>query len=90
MTKTDLIEKVSAQTRFSKPSASAVVNSVLENIARSIASGETVSIHGFGKFEPVEKAARPGRNPRTGETVTIPARNAVKFTAAKQLKDALI
>lgn len=87
MTKTDLIEVVQQETGLTKAHATKAVNAVFQGISMELEMDCNVSIHGFGKFEPVRKAARPGRNPRTGETVTIPARNAVKFTAAKQLKD---
>lgn len=90
MTKTDLIEQVAVETGLTKAQATKAVNAVFQGISMELEVERDVSIHGFGKFETVRKDARPGRNPRTGETVTIPARNAVKFTAAKQLKDALI
>lgn len=89
-TKSEIIDSVVEHVGLTKAQATKAVNAVFEGIVGSLMDGESVSVHGFGKFEAVEKAARPGRNPRTGETVTIPARTSVKFSAAKQLKDALI
>ena len=89
VTKSDLVSRVCSDTGLNGTQATKAVYALFDNIEKSLQAGNTVSIHGFGKFEPVTRAARPGRNPRTGETVTIPATKAVKFSVAKQLKDAV-
>lgn len=66
-----------------------VVDTVFETITSSLVNGDKVSIAGFGSFEIVERAAREGKNPRTGEPLQIPASKAPKFKASKNLKDAV-
>lgn len=63
---------------------------LLEIMCDSLSSGETLKITGFGTFQPVMRAARKGRNPRTGESVNIPARKRIIFKASRKLKEALI
>lgn len=89
MTKVDLIGAVAKDTEATKAEAEKFVKSFLETVAKTIASGETVSIAGFGNFEVGERAARKGRNPKTGESIEIPASKSLKFKPAKALKDAL-
>ena len=64
-----------------------VVNEVFDTIKNTLASGEKVAIAGFGSFEVAERAERQGRNPKTGEAITIPASKAPKFKASKNFKD---
>ena len=64
-----------------------VVNEVFDTIKNTLASGEKVAIAGFGSFEVAERAERQGRNPKTGETITIHASKSPKFKAGKALKD---
>lgn len=66
-----------------------VVNEVFDVIKNTLASGEKVSVAGFGSFESVERAERVARNPRTGEEMIIPKSKAPKFKASKNLKDAV-
>lgn len=66
-----------------------VVNEVFDTIKNTLASGEKVTIAGFGSFEVVERAAREGKNPRTQEKLIIPASKAPKFKAGKAFKDAV-
>ena len=66
-----------------------VVNEVFDTIKNTLASGEKVSIAGFGTFEAVERAARECKNPQTGEPVHVAASKAPKFKASKTLKDAV-
>ena len=65
------------------------LKAVFEGVKEVVASGDKVDIAGFGSFTPVEKAARVGRNPKTGEAVQIAAKKAVKFKVSKTFKDAL-
>jgi len=64
--------------------------SFLGESSDALARGEEVDLHGFGKFKPKERAARQGRNPQTGEIITIAASKGVGFAAAKALKDRLV
>lgn len=87
MNKTDLIEKVAKEAELTKKAAECVVNAVFEAIAESLENKEEVQIFGFGKFAVNERAAREGRNPATGEKITIAASKAPVFSASKTLKD---
>ena len=88
MNKTDLIKNVSAQIEgATQKDVAVIVDTVLETIVNTVASGEKVSLAGFGTFEVTERAERNGRNPKTGEAITIPASKSPKFKAGKALKD---
>ncbi|WP_419787242.1 HU family DNA-binding protein [Pseudodesulfovibrio sp.] len=89
MTKSELIEKVAQETDLSKAHTERVLESFLENIQADLASGNKVTLRGFGTFVAEERKARPGRNPRTGAEVTIPAKTVVKFKPGNVLKDAV-
>jgi len=89
MNKTELIEKVAMSTDINKASASRAVEAVFDHIVGALRSGDVVSVAGFGTFSVSERAARNGRNPRTGETIAIPASKNPKFKAGKGLKDAV-
>ena len=86
MNKAELIEAVAARLEGSKKAASEAVEAVFNEITRAIAAGEKVAITGFGNFEKSVRAARLGRNPRTGETVKIKATAVPKFRAGSELK----
>jgi nucleoid DNA-binding protein len=88
MTKSDLV-KAMAKDFGSQQKAKLVLDSMLEIITDGLANHETVRLTGFGTLKVVERKARRGRNPRTGETVAIPSRRAVKFTPGERLKTAL-
>ena len=88
MNKTDLIKNVSAQIEgATQKDVAVIVDTVLETIVNTVASGEKVSLAGFGNFEVAERPAREGRNPKTGEAMTIAASKTPKFKAGKALKD---
>ena len=89
MNKAELIDAVTASTGLEKSDASRAVESVFSNISSTLQRGGTVSLVGFGAFSVSHRSARMGRNPRTGETITISASRAPKFKAGKQLKDAV-
>ena len=89
MTKTDLVNVVSAETEIPKKTVDAVVNSVLEAINNALKENDKVQLIGFGTFEVKAVAEREGRNPKTGEVIKIPASKKVSFTASKVLKDQL-
>ncbi len=89
MNKGELIEAVAAAADISKTDATKAVDAVVDSITRALKKGDQVAIVGFGTFSVKERAARNGRNPKTGETIHIPASNAPGFKAGKALKDAV-
>ena len=89
MNKAELIDAVATSTGLSKSDSASAVESVFSNIISTLQRGGTVSLVGFGSFSVSPRSARMGRNPRTGETITISASRAPKFKAGKQLKDAV-
>lgn len=89
MNKGDLIELVSGDAGLSKADASRAVDSVIAAITSALKSGKQVSLVGFGTFAVKKRAARTGRNPRTGEAIEIRASKVPGFRAGKALKDAV-
>ena len=86
MNKRDLVECVAAELGGSRTAAEKAVKAVLDSILDGVDRDGNVAIAGFGTFERKERAARPGRNPRTGETLEIPASSTVAFRPAAALK----
>ncbi len=89
MNKTELIAAIAEDTNLSKADAGRAFESALENLSRALARGDTVQLIGFGTFAVASRAERTGRNPSTGEQITIKASKSPKFTAGKALKDAV-
>ena len=89
MTKADLVAKIAEKAGLSKKDAEAALNAFMDSVKEALAAGEKVSLVGFGTFEVVQRAARKGRNPQTGEEITIPATKAPKFRPGKGLKEAV-
>lgn len=90
MAKTDIIAKIQANAAIAtKAEAGKVLDAVLGAIQESLAGGEALTLTGFGTFKVSERAARTGRDPRTGNPINIPASKAVRFTPGKTLKDAV-
>lgn len=89
MNKGDLIDAVSGETGLSKADASRAVESVIAAITRALKDGNQVSLVGFGTFTVKTRAARTGRNPRTGDAIEIRASRIPGFRAGKALKDAV-
>lgn len=89
MNKAELIDKVAEVADLNKASATRAVEAVFDGISAALRSGATVNLVGFGSFSVSDRAARTGRNPRTGETINIPASKNPKFKAGKGLKDAV-
>ncbi|MBO5909374.1 MAG: HU family DNA-binding protein [Clostridia bacterium] len=87
MNKTDLVNVVAQETELTKKDVEAVVNATLAAIANALKEGDKVQLIGFGNFEVKDVAAREGRNPKTGETITIEAAKKPAFSASKVLKD---
>ena len=89
MNKTELIDAIAEDADISKASATRALESLVSHISKALAGGDTVAISGFGTFSVRERAARTGRNPRTGESIEIAASKGAGFKAGKALKDAL-
>ena len=89
MNKSELIEKVAERADLNKASAARAVDAVFDASTQGLRNGETVNLVGFGTFSVGERAARSGRNPRTGETINIAASRNPRFKAGKGLKDAV-
>jgi DNA-binding protein HU-beta len=89
MNKQSIVEAVHAKLNGTKVQAEMVVDTVFDSIVDSLKKGEEISIAGLGIFSVKARAARQARNPRTGESVSVPAMKVPKFRAAKALKDAV-
>ena len=89
MNKKELIEKVAEGAGMSAKDANAAIDSIIDTVKVSLKKGQKVTLVGFGTFSVVKRKARKGRNPKTGEAIKIPAGKAPKFTAGKELKDAV-
>ncbi len=89
MNKEELVKAVSEQSQLTKDSASKAVDAILSTITGSLKKGEPVNLIGFGSFKVSQRAAREGRNPQTGQPLSIPAMKVPSFTAGKSLKDAV-
>ena len=88
MNKTELIAAVAAKTGMSKKDAEKAVAATVDAITESLVKGDKVQVSGFGIFEVKTREARVGRNPRTKETIQIPATRLPQFKASNTLKDA--
>ena len=89
MNRKELAAAIAAGTGLTKKDAEAALNAFVDVVTEELKKGEKVQLVGFGTFEVSERAAREGRNPQTGETMTIEASKAPKFKAGKALKDAV-
>lgn len=89
MNKTELVAAMAEKTELSKKDAEKALKAFTDVVAEELKKGEKVQLVGFGTFEVAEREAREGRNPRTGETMTIAASKSPKFKAGKVLKDSL-
>ncbi|MGR5160071.1 HU family DNA-binding protein [Vibrio owensii] len=89
MNKSQLVEHIAQTADISKAKADAAVNAIIEGISDTLSSGDEVSLIGFGTFKVNQRAARTGRNPKTGEELQISAANVPAFKAGKALKEAV-
>ncbi len=87
MNKGELVDKVAEKADVTKKQADAVLTAAIESIMEAVSDGEKVTLVGFGSFELRERKEREGRNPKTGETMTIPASKVPAFSAGKLFKD---
>ena len=89
LTKAELADLMFEKVGLNKREAKDMVESFFEEIRLALENGDCVKLSGFGNFQLRNKPQRPGRNPKTGETVKVPATKVPKFSAAKALKDAV-
>lgn len=89
MNKTEMIEEIASRANLTKADAARAVNAVLDTIVETVAKGEDVTLPGFGSFKSVQRAAREGKNPKTGEKLQIAATIAPKFSAGATFKSAV-
>lgn len=89
MTKADIVEKIHTTTGLSKKDSAVMMESVFVIMKESLEAGETIKISGFGSFEVNQKDARRGRNPQTGEAITIESRKVLTFKPSNVLRDAI-
>ena len=89
MNKTDLIEHIAKNADISKAAAGRALDALLSGVKTTLKKGGSVTLVGFGTFAVAKRAARTGRNPRTGDTIKIKAAKLPKFRPGKALKDAL-
>lgn len=87
MNRTELVAAMAEKTQLSKKDADAALKAFIDVVSEELKKGEKIQLVGFGTFEVSERAAREGRNPQTGETMTISASKSPKFKAGKALKD---
>lgn len=89
MKKADLIDKISQKTDLSRTASSKALNGCLDTIQELLSTNNRLCLTGFGTFSIAERKERKGRNPQTGEEITIPAGKVVKFKPGKNLKNEL-
>jgi integration host factor beta subunit len=87
MKKADLVDAIAAKSGAAKAQVQQLVEDVFELMAEALARGEKIDLRGFGTFSVRDSAARTGRNPQTGEPISIPARRMPGFKPGKELKD---
>lgn len=89
MNKTELIEAMAAEAGISKVAAGKALNGMMDAVKSTLKKGGKVSLVGFGSWDVSKRAARNGRNPQTGATIKIAAKNVVKFKAGSELKNSV-
>ena len=89
MNKGDLINKIAESANLSKAQATDALNAVLDGVSDALKDGDKVTLIGFGTFSVSRRDARTGRNPQTGETIKIAAKNVVKFKPGKEISEAV-
>ena len=87
MNKTELVADIAEKTELSKKDAEKALKAFIDVVSDELKAGNKIQLVGFGTFEVAERAAREGRNPKTGEAMTIAASKTPKFKAGKALKD---
>lgn len=87
MNKSDIVDLVAKKTEQTKKAVQSVIDGLFEQIEESVTNGESVTIAGFGTFEPRNRSERSGHNPRTGESLVIPPSTSLTFRSSGVLKD---
>lgn len=87
MNKAELVDAVAEKAQVTKKEADAVITALVDSVMEAVADGQKVTLVGFGTFEPRSRAEREGRNPKTGETMKIPASTVPAFSAGKGFKE---
>ena len=87
MNKGELVDKVAEKASMTKKDADVIITATIESIMEAVAAGQKVTLVGFGSFEPRERKEREGRNPKTGDTMVIPATVVPAFSAGKLFKE---
>src|SRR5258707_11851120 len=87
MTKADLVEKVAREADMTKKDAEQLVEIIFDSITETLNKGEKIKLRGFGSFRVRERNSRKGRNPKTGDSVSIPAKRVAYFNPGKELKE---
>lgn len=89
MTKMDMVERIAGKAGTTKAAAERTLNAFLDSVTEGLVRGDKLTLTGFGTFVVGHRKARQGRNPRTGQALTIPASKMIKFRPGKQLKDSV-
>ncbi|MCU1289950.1 MAG: Bacterial nucleoid DNA-binding protein [Acidobacteria bacterium] len=89
MTKADLVERVAKEADMTKKDAEQLVEIIFDSIIASLNKGEKIELRGFGSFRVRQRNARKGRNPKTGDSVNIPAKRVAYFKPGKELKEVI-
>jgi DNA-binding protein HU-beta len=89
MNQTELLEQVATEAKLTKTQAQDAVKALLKTVMQVVADGNKVTLIGFGSFEPKMRSAREGRNPKTGDTIQIPAARVPTFSAGKAFREAV-
>ena len=89
MNKSELIDALAAGADISKSGATRALDTLVDTITTTVAAGDSVTLVGFGTFKPAQRAAREGKNPKTGEKISIPAATVPKFSAGASFKTAV-
>ncbi len=89
MTKADLVEQVAGEAEMTKKDAEQLVEIIFDSIVGALNKGEKIELRGFGSFRVRQRDARKGRNPKTGEAVSIPAKRVAYFKPGKELKEVI-
>ena len=89
MNKSELVEATAKAADISKSAAERAVSAMIDAVVKTVAKGDTVTLVGFGTFKPAKRAARTGKNPKTGEPLKIAATTVPKFTAGASFKTAV-
>lgn len=89
MTKADLVERVAKEADMTKKDAEQLVEIIFDSIITSLNKGEKIELRGFGSFRVRQRNARKGRNPKTGDSVNIPAKRVAYFKPGKELKEVI-